>query len=86
MDTVLILACLGARVVAVDRFFGEWQAGWHDEFVSALKTVLANKDWNCDLALLDQALWKPAMSTVRSRGLELLCKHVPDRHEHMVRY
>ena len=81
MGTILVLACLGARVVAVDRFFGDWQTGWHDEFVPALKAVLAKKDWDCDLALLDRVREARSVATssisVFNEPLERLSEAFP---------
>jgi hypothetical protein len=56
MGTIAILAALGAEVIAVDRFFGAWQAGWHDAFLSAVAAALNNTGWSIDLNPIHRAI------------------------------
>ena len=56
MGTVLAFACLGARVFAVDRFFGGWQSGWHDLFLPRLADALSEAGWTIDRAPIERAL------------------------------
>ena len=56
MGTIAVLAALGAQVVAVDRFFGTWQAGWHEAFLRTLATALNETGWSVSLGPLHRAI------------------------------
>jgi hypothetical protein len=48
MGTVAAMAALGGEVLAVDRFCGEWQEGWHEPFLTALLELMITRNWPVD--------------------------------------
>ncbi|MGZ3278353.1 MAG: hypothetical protein ACXU82_09590 [Caulobacteraceae bacterium] len=48
MGTVAAMAALGGEVLAVDRFCGEWQEGWHEPFLTALLELMVERGWPVD--------------------------------------
>jgi hypothetical protein len=55
LGTVFVLAALGARVVAIDRFSGSWQNGWHEQFLPVLARALTQTGWPVELDVIQRA-------------------------------
>jgi hypothetical protein len=76
MGTVLAIAALGGRVLAVDRFCGDWQAGWHEPFLASLRSALTAKGWPVDLTGFDAVIERRDFAsdrvTVETRPMELI--------------
>ena len=48
MGTAVAMATLGAEVLEVDRFCGDWQPDWHEFFLPALATLMERRGWSFD--------------------------------------
>jgi SAM-dependent methyltransferase len=62
MGTILLFAALGAtRVCGVDRFKGAWQDGWHDVFISKLRSAAPGLGVAIDDAVMTEALARKSL-------------------------
>jgi hypothetical protein len=62
MGTILLFAALGAtRVCGVDRFKGAWQEGWHDVFISRLRSAAPGLGIAIDDAVMTEALARKSL-------------------------
>lgn len=79
MGTVLAIACLGARVCAVDRYLADWRIDWHDKFVVALEDEMRNRDWPIDTKPLQRSLEARAFDPERVRLIRSSLENFGDK-------
>lgn len=75
MGTVLAIACLGARVCAVERYLADWRTDWHDKFVVALEVEMQRRNWPFDPMPLQRSLKAQAFDPER---VQLLRSSIED--------